>query len=496
MASAATQTVVLVGGFGGVERFDYWQLDRLHAAFPSARFLPVHPGPFSSHHDRACEIFYALVGGAVDYGEAHAAQHGHARFGRACAGMLAEWDAAHPIVLVGHSMGGITCRVLQQYLAEQRFATHPATAADWVCALISLSAPHNGDPVVISLGSRVPPPCVPAVDAAAALAPGASLVRLGSVGWAIGVLLHALCALGGAAWLVLEHWPFAPRAGGTARACAALASALANRSPLVSHKDNLAFECSERAMAAWNARLSTFPRTVYASFVAERPLGWALGARALPAGMRAALAGLAVVARALACALSRGAAVRRGSARGEPRRAGAAGRTVQAAAAGGEDGVCRLCADALAIAPTPSSREPRRAAAPPHGAAPAPPKLSHVPSDGLLRCSSQSHPKGAPAAWLGGTERGAHFASAADMRAAARALRVSAAAKASPAEGRPAACAPAARSLGRAAVPRGVWLVSKLCDCDHVGVFPFAKHPELPIAWFELIFAMLGSCAN
>lgn len=53
------------------------------AHYFAARALIFSPplGHLSSCHDLACEIFYTLKGGRVDYGEAHAATHGHARFG-------------------------------------------------------------------------------------------------------------------------------------------------------------------------------------------------------------------------------------------------------------------------------------------------------------------------------------------------------------------------------------------------------------------------------
>lgn len=39
--------------------------------------FPIRCGPVSSMHDRACELYYTIKGGTVDYGEEHAKQHGH-----------------------------------------------------------------------------------------------------------------------------------------------------------------------------------------------------------------------------------------------------------------------------------------------------------------------------------------------------------------------------------------------------------------------------------
>ena len=55
----------------------------------------------------------------VDYGAEHACRCDHARFGRDEGdGAFPEWDESHPIDLVGHSIGGVTARVLQQLLAD------------------------------------------------------------------------------------------------------------------------------------------------------------------------------------------------------------------------------------------------------------------------------------------------------------------------------------------------------------------------------------------
>jgi len=140
--------IVLVPGFLGNET--HWHLQRLRRRHPQ-RYIPMSPGPMSSHHDRACEIFYALKGGQCDYGEAHSSRCGHGRFGRLEDGAYPEWDEERPIDLVGHSVGGVTLRVLVQLLAERAFPGH-RTSATWVRSVTTLASPHNGDPVVYNLG--------------------------------------------------------------------------------------------------------------------------------------------------------------------------------------------------------------------------------------------------------------------------------------------------------------------------------------------------------
>ncbi len=96
----------------GLRMYDYWgEATQLGTA--ASPVLCVWPGGLSSLHDRACEIFYQLKGGCVDYGAEHSAQFGHARFGRTYRGLHAAWSDASPIHVVGHSLGGTTVRMLQ-----------------------------------------------------------------------------------------------------------------------------------------------------------------------------------------------------------------------------------------------------------------------------------------------------------------------------------------------------------------------------------------------
>lgn len=96
----------------GSRMYDYWgEATQLGTA--ASPVLCVWPGGLSSLHDRACEIFYQLQGGCVDYGVEHSAKFGHARFGRTYRGLHPAWSAASPIHVVGHSLGGTTVRMLQ-----------------------------------------------------------------------------------------------------------------------------------------------------------------------------------------------------------------------------------------------------------------------------------------------------------------------------------------------------------------------------------------------
>lgn len=84
---------------------------------------PISVGPVSSLHDRACELFYLLVGGIgtfvsssstgmimtdrgiVDYGEQHSKENAHERLGRTYeTGLYPEWSVDRPLHFLGHSI--------------------------------------------------------------------------------------------------------------------------------------------------------------------------------------------------------------------------------------------------------------------------------------------------------------------------------------------------------------------------------------------------------
>ena len=308
--------IVLVPGFLGNET--HWHLHRMKRRHHGERFIVVSPGPLSSHHDRACEIFYSLKGGTCDYGEAHSSCCGHDRFGRSNGSpALAEWDEQHPVDLVGHSIGGMTARVLQQLLTDQAFPGHRTSAA-WVRSITTLASPLNGDPVVFGLGlepeavrcqhSAPPTPLLPPTPLCSpcqlaslpsttsgdqCTQPGAlrhgcdeseplpSLfaeaermpVRVFSAGWLLTVVAHALM------WLSLEpllpvdlhldHWRgLAWRRGSFFSSTSALMRALAWRGSFGQSYDNAAYEVSPAAARRLNARTRTDPHTIYVSFSA------------------------------------------------------------------------------------------------------------------------------------------------------------------------------------------------------------------------------------
>ncbi len=114
--------------------------------------------PKGSAWDRACELYAQLAGTVVDYGRAHSLAMGHDRCGKDFSKnpLISEWNADTRIVLLGHSFGGATVRLLAQLLAEgdeaERQNTHPLDISPLflggmgqrIAAVVTLAAPTNG----------------------------------------------------------------------------------------------------------------------------------------------------------------------------------------------------------------------------------------------------------------------------------------------------------------------------------------------------------------
>jgi triacylglycerol lipase len=125
-------------------------------------------GAISSNWDRAAELYAQIKGGCVDYGATHVARNGYPGqpqkpLGKCWAAdpgnnphgyplaFYPQWDAQHPIHLIGHSQGGTTIRALIQLLEhgspdgdEGGGDLYRGGRIGWVKSVVTLSAPHNG----------------------------------------------------------------------------------------------------------------------------------------------------------------------------------------------------------------------------------------------------------------------------------------------------------------------------------------------------------------
>lgn len=149
-----------LGGFGPDEMggfYHYWGgADNIPQYLRGAGYpaFAAKVGPVSSNYDRAVELYYYIKGGYVDYGKFHSGKYGHnQKKGRYYPGIYPQWDADHPVHLLGHSMGGITIRKLVTLLEKGEVAEKqdPGHAAlfdggrnGWVKSVTSISTPHNG----------------------------------------------------------------------------------------------------------------------------------------------------------------------------------------------------------------------------------------------------------------------------------------------------------------------------------------------------------------
>ena len=144
------------------KRFPYWGmrtgdiLTRLRDA--GYRCHGASVSPTGSAWDRACELYAQLVGTKVDYGRAHSLKNNHERYGTDYTGrpLIRSFNDDTKIVLLGHSFGGATVRLLSQLMAdgdeEERQATHPLDLSplfkggmeNRLFAIVTLAAPTNG----------------------------------------------------------------------------------------------------------------------------------------------------------------------------------------------------------------------------------------------------------------------------------------------------------------------------------------------------------------
>lgn len=175
-------------GWGGTEvgGINYWGgTDSLRTILNDAGYEVYTPtiGPVASNWDRACELYAYLVGGTVDYGQYHAAQNGHDRYGRTYPGVLKELsdaDSTLKVHLVGHSMGGETIRMLAQLLEngdqDEVNATTDGSISPlftgesrhWIESITTLCTPHDGSQYDTKVYNGIEPLVHQAVGALAA----------------------------------------------------------------------------------------------------------------------------------------------------------------------------------------------------------------------------------------------------------------------------------------------------------------------------------------
>ncbi len=167
--------IILVHGFLGfgpdeMLGYNYWGgFDSLQSRLESQGYTVyvAGVGPVSSSWDRACELYVQIKGGEVDYGNGHSNHYKHDRIDsfKNFSGFYPQWDANHPVHLIGHSQGGQTIRLLAQLL-EQGHPTYSQVgySADnetsplfqgsnsgLVKSVTTISTPHDGTTIACGI---------------------------------------------------------------------------------------------------------------------------------------------------------------------------------------------------------------------------------------------------------------------------------------------------------------------------------------------------------
>jgi len=157
--------IVLIHGFIGwgpeeMGGYNYWGGNHSYVEYLDSLGYEVYSvsvGPISSNWDCAVEAYYQIKGGQVDYGKKHSMQYGIIQkpADKKWPGLYPEWDADHPIHIIGHSMGGQTARRLQYLLENEIYVDSARTIPEssellgrkhqtWIRSITTMSSPHNG----------------------------------------------------------------------------------------------------------------------------------------------------------------------------------------------------------------------------------------------------------------------------------------------------------------------------------------------------------------
>jgi len=169
--------IILIHGFIGwgpeeMGGYNYWGGNYDYVEYLDSLGYEVYNvsvGPISSNWDCAVEAYYQIKGGQIDYGKRHSTQYGIIQkpSSKKWPGLYPEWDADHPIHIIGHSMGGQTARRLQYLLENEIYIDSARTISEssdllgqkhqaWIRSITTMSSPHNGTTLSDIVNNSVP----------------------------------------------------------------------------------------------------------------------------------------------------------------------------------------------------------------------------------------------------------------------------------------------------------------------------------------------------
>lgn len=259
---ANNDPVVLVHGIFGFGPKELGKLNYWGSAFRVHSPLQRHEasvGPISSAHDRACELAAQIKGTRVDYGEQHAGQEKHERYGYdyttegGWKPFVPDWSESKPIHLVGHSLGSPTIRCLQHLLEIDYWGW--GSNNRWVKSISTISGVSNGSTLTYYFGADEQ----------------TGLIKKDSLGTALLVMIetymYATHAIRENIYnFDLDHWGFERKPNEL------LTNYLrrVSKSNFFKGKDNACYTLTLQGAYADNTVWQTYPDTYYFSYVTEQ----------------------------------------------------------------------------------------------------------------------------------------------------------------------------------------------------------------------------------